>query len=70
MARPLLDTSALRTPIESSESGWARGLSQAASGIARGIEKRAEWKEKEQQEFISAMTQDLDAVSIYLRHML
>lgn len=63
MARPLLDTSALRTPIESRESGWARGLSQAASGIARGIEKRAQWKEKEQQEFISAMTQDIDAVS-------
>lgn len=63
MARSLLNLSALRTPVSPRESGWARGLSQAASGITRGLEQRAAKKEKEQQEFISAMDQDLNAVS-------
>lgn len=63
MARPLLDLRALRTPMSSTESGWARGLSQAASGITAGLQQRAAKKEKAQQEFISAMDQDINAVS-------
>ncbi len=63
MARPLVDTSALRRPIGFSRSGWAEGLQQAAKGLARGLEKRADIKRKEEQQFISAMSEDLNDVS-------
>lgn len=52
-----------RIPQYDTGEGWARGITQAASGIARGIEKSQALRREEETRFIKSMDKDLSDVT-------
>ncbi len=63
MARPLLDTSPLRSAIGPSRSGVAAGIQQAGRGLAAGIQGFQKEKKEEEEKFKTALDFDISEVS-------